>query len=224
MARGGAEATRNPKAAELELPWPASATCAVHLPSSFGVWPGRSSCPFSSLLTVLHSLLALLLPPLALSLHLTLVLTFALSMQAEVDQDSGRDVQRTGNKKSSGMHPGMEMGPTFPKPREILSAQASFLRPLQEQPEPSRGQVGGLPPRVPRGNPGGPGDSHALPREQLLLRPCLPRGCRPGSQRWAVGTHAAHACPLLPACCCLTTWLSSLLRPAARHSGARQRP
>lgn len=26
------------------------------------------------------------------------------------------------------------MGPTFPKPWEILSAQASFLRPLQEQP------------------------------------------------------------------------------------------
>lgn len=114
------------------------------------------------------------------------------------------------------------MGPTFPKPREILSGLTPQA-PCESGWTGAGGRLGGRAPSwAPRGNPGGPRDSHALPGERLLLRPRLLLGAGQGRGRGgrAADTLAARSCPLLPAAACLTSSLSSPLGPAARQGRA----
>lgn len=117
------------------------------------------------------------------------------------------------------MQPGAEIGPTFPKPREVLSGRP--CRPLREQLDrqgQAGGWVGGCPPGFLEEALGVPEIRMHFPESGSSCgRPCLLLGAGPGGGRGgrAAGTQAACSCPVLPAAACLTTSLSSRLRPAA---------
>ena len=153
-----------------------------------------------------HLLLALCTPR---SPPLIPGLTCALSMQVEVDRDSERGVQRAGNRKEfwNAIRNGGD-GRLF----QNLGRSSGACPPaLRERPGLDCRRAGGLPPGF-REETRGPGDSHALPRERLLLRAACGRG--PG------GRHR----PLLPRLPALDLALLPLCSAAAWRGWAHGSP
>lgn len=103
-------------------------------------------------------------------------------MQAEVGRDSEDACSGQETEKSFGMQPGAEIGPTFPKPWEVLSGRS--CRPLREQLDrqgQAGGWVGGCPPGFLEEALGVPEIRMHFPESGSSCgRPCLLLGAGPG--------------------------------------------